>query len=87
MNWIGPVFKLLIEGGVIVSEMGKNKPGGERLLYRSELKPSSMPRWLYTKALCKVPILFIEASNDHTCMVMGEPNVSFNFFFYKTHLL
>lgn len=25
-----------------------------------------MPRWLYTKALCKVPILFIEASNDHT---------------------
>lgn len=80
MNWIGPVLKLLIEGGVIVSEMGKNKPGGERLLYRSELKPSSMPRRLYAKALRKVPILFIEASNDHTCMVMGEPNVCFNFF-------
>lgn len=80
MNWIGPVFKLLIEGGVIVSEMGKNKPGGERLLYRRELKPSSMHRRLYAKALRKVPILFIEASNDHTCMVMGEPNVCFNFF-------
>lgn len=70
-------------GYVIVSEMGKIKPGGERLLYRSELKPSSMPRRLYAKALCKEPILFIEASNDHTCMVMGEPNVSFNFFFIK----
>lgn len=73
---------MLIEGEVIVSEMGKNKPGGERLLnnYRRELKPSSMPRRLYAKALRKVPILFIEASNDHTCMVMGEPNVCFKFF-------
>lgn len=74
---------MLIEGGVIVSEMGKNKPGGERLLYRRE----SMPRRLYAKALRKVPILFIEASNDHTCMVMGEPNICFYFIFLNTSII
>lgn len=71
---------MLIEGGVIVSEMGKNKFGGERLFYRSELKFLFMFRRLYVKVLRKVSIFFIEVLNDYICMVMGELNVCFKYF-------
>lgn len=70
-------------GYVIVSEMGKIKFGGERLFYRSELKFLFMFRRLYVKVLCKELIFFIEVLNDYICMVMGELNVFFNFFFIK----
>lgn len=71
----------MIEGGVIVSEMGKNKFGGERLFYRRELKFLFMFRRLYVKVLYKVLIFFIEVLNDYICMVMGELNICFYFFF------
>lgn len=78
---------MLIEGGVIVSEMGKNKFGGERLFYRSELKFLFMFRRLYVKVLRKVSIFFIEVLNDYICMVMGELNICFLFFFLNIFII